>query len=321
MPLPDGFRAEPFTTAEALRAGVGRGVLDGPTARPLLPGVHVARSVPVDLATLVAAARLVVPPDAVLTGTTALRSHGVTVGPLLPLRFASQHPHQVRRRGVQVARMRATPPARDGVALPVPAFLSAAACVDLVELVVAGDHLVRTGGCTLEELRVGAGGYSGRGARAARRASVLVRERVDSPRESELRLCVVLAGLPELEPNVLLGGPEGPIGRFDLVHRRLRIALEYEGDQHRTDLTQWNRDIVRHERAAAEGWRVVRVTASRLARPRTVVALTLQALRLAGYDGPDPVLSAEWQHLFSASARELRLLHAFDSRWCALDRP
>jgi hypothetical protein len=144
---------------------------------------------------------------------------------------------------------------------------------------------------------------------------------VDSPRESELRLCLELAGLPAVEPNVLVGGADGPIGRFDLVLRELRIALEHEGDQHRTDPDQWNRDIVRHEQAAAEGWRLVRVTAARFARPRTVVALTLQVLRAAGYGGPDPVLSQEWCRLFSASARKLRLQHAFDPSFSAVERP
>lgn len=311
--LPPG----PFTTAAALQAGIGRGVIDGPHVQRLLPGVHAAAG-EVTLPTLVTAARLVLPADALLTGTSALRLAGVAVAPVLPLQFVSRHPHQVRREGVRVARVRALPPDRDGVVLPVPAFLSAATSTDLVELVTAGDHLVRTGRCSVDQLRAAAAAWSGRGARAARRAAALVRERVDSPRESELRLCLVLAGLPELEPNVVIGGADGPVGRFDLVHRALRVALEYEGDQHRTDPSQWNRDIVRHEQAAAEGWRLVRITAARAARPHTVVAVTLQALRAAGHAGPDPVFTPEWHRLFSSSARQLRLERAFDPRFSAL---
>lgn len=313
MPLPPG----PFTTAEALRTGISRGVLDGPSVRRLLPGVHIAAG-DVTYPTLVAAARLAVPADALLTGTSALRLAGVAVAPVLPLHFVSRHPHQVRRQGVRVSRVRVLPPSRNGVVHPVPATLAAATSTDLVELVAAGDHLVRTGRCTPEELRAGAEAWSGRGARAARRAALLVRARVDSPRETELRLCLLLAGLPELEPNVVLDGADGPIGRFDLVHRELRVALEYEGDQHRTDPVQWNRDIVRHEQAVAEGWRLVRVTAARAARPRSVVAATLRALRAAGYAGPDPALTAEWLRLFSPGARELRRERAFDSTFSAL---
>jgi hypothetical protein len=71
----------------------------------------------------------------------------------------------------------------------------------------------------------------------------------------------------------------------------------------------WNRDIVRHEQLAAERWRLVRVTAERSNRPRSVVAQVLQALRDAGYDGPDPDFGADWLALFSPSARELRWRH------------
>lgn len=313
--LPPG----PFTTAEALRAGISRGVLDGPTVQRLLPGVHAAAG-DVRFPMLVAAARLVLPADALLTGISALRLAGAAVAPVLPLHFVTLHPHQVRRRGLRVTRVRTLPPGRNGVVSPVSALLAAATSTDLVELVVAGDHLVRTGRCSPEELRAGAEVWCGRGARAARRAALLVRERVDSPRETELRLCLLLAGLPALEPNVVLGGPDGPIGRFDLVHREMRVALEYEGDQHRTDAVQWNRDIVRHEQAAAQGWRLVRVTAARAARPRSVVVATVQAFRAAGYLGPDPVLTPEWVQLFSASARELRRRRAFDPSFRALVR-
>ena len=64
---------------------------------------------------------------------------------------------------------------------------------------------------------------------------------------------------------------------------------------------------------AGEGWRLIRVTAARLARPHGVLALVVQTLRAAGYPGPDPVLSDEWRRLFAPSARKLRLQHAFDS--------
>ena len=306
MPLPEPLRSRPFTTAEALAAGVGRGVLDGPSVRRLLPGVHIAASQPPAFSTLVAAARRVLPPDALLTGPSALRSAGIDVGPLYPLHFVTRHPHQLRRRALRVARVRVLPAASDGVVLPAHALVTSGAVLDLVELVAAGDHLLRSGRCSRDELLAHAGAWHGRGAVRARRAAELVRPRVDSPRESELRLYLVLAGLPEPVCNPLLGDGRLPIGRFDLVYVRLRVVLEYEGDQHRTSREQWNRDILRHEQLAAEGWRLVRVTAERMNRPRTVVAQVLRALRDAGYDGPDPEFGADWLALFSPSARQLR---------------
>jgi len=45
----------------------------------------------------------------------------------------------------------------------------------------------------------------------------------------------VLAGLPEPEGNVDLGGEWFFIGRVDLYLREWNVAVEYEGDQHRSD--------------------------------------------------------------------------------------
>jgi len=82
---------------------------------------------------------------------------------------------------------------------------------------------------------------------------------------------------------------------------------------------QWNRDIVRHEQLAAAGWRLVRVTADRMSRPRSTVALVLQALRDAGYDGPDPVFTTEWLAAFAPGARKLRRRNAFEPTFRALE--
>ena len=317
MPLPPDLAGGPFTTADLLDRGLQRGVLDGPRVRRVLRGVHLAREVDLDLALAVAAARRVLPTDALLTGTSALRWAGAAVGPLEPLHFVSRHPHQVRRPGLRVSRAQVLPPSSAGVVEGADAFVLAAHELDLVELVTAGDHLVRVTRCPPGTLVRTAATARGRGVVLARRAAGLVRERVDSPHESELRLCLLLAGLPELEPDVVVGR-EAPIGRFDLVHRLLRVAVEYEGDQHRTDRTQWNRDIDRHEALAREGWRLVRVTGERMARPTSVVAAVLSSLRDAGYAGPDPVLSPEWRTLFGSSACHLRLQHAFRPSWRAL---
>jgi len=58
---------------------------------------------------------------------------------------------------------------------------------------------------------------------AARAAITLVRERVDSPRETWLRLCLVLAGLPTPEWNLIIGDDQGPIGRVDLVYLTYKL--------------------------------------------------------------------------------------------------
>jgi hypothetical protein len=107
-----------------------------------------------------------------------------------------------------------------------------------------------------------------------------VRERVDSPKETELRLLLVLAGFPEPETNVdVLDDAGGWIARADLTYRAFKIALEYVGKQHANDPKQWARDIRRRELLDAAGWRTIVITARDLARfPRqtlTRVALVL----------------------------------------------
>ena len=55
-------------------------------------------------------------------------------------------------------------------------------------------------------------------------------------------------------------GTIGLIARNDLAYPELRIAIEYEGDGHRTDRTQWRRDIRRQRELEDLGWIVIRLT-------------------------------------------------------------
>ena len=65
----------------------------------------------------------------------------------------------------------------------------------------------------------------------------------------------------------------------DLVYPEERVWIEVEGDQHRTDRKQWRTDVVRHERLADFGWRVIRVTADDEAvRPHETVERAGKAL-------------------------------------------
>lgn len=289
----------PFTTAQAPEVGLTPDTLRTSRVRREHHGVYVESFLEPDLDLGVAAARLVLPDDALLDGVSAFHALGVEVGAPRPLRFVTTHPHQVRRPGVRVRRVAALPPSTDGSSVaPGHAFLAAAADLDLVELVAAGDWLVHLG-CTRWADLVGVtAGARGRHVRLARRAASLVRERVDSPQETRLRLCLVLAGLPEPDVNPVVKVDGRRVGRVDLLLRRWRVALEYEGDQHRTDKRQWNVDIARHELLHDGGWALVRVTGQRMEHPRAVVGEVVRALRARGWAGPEPAFDAEWHRLF-----------------------
>lgn len=67
---------------------------------------------------------------------------------------------------------------------------------------------------------------------------------------------------------------------MDLAYEDQRIAVEYEGDHHRTDRAQWHKDVHRQGRLEDLGWRVIRVTASDLATPATLLTRVRRALGL-----------------------------------------
>ena len=110
---------------------------------------------------------------------------------------------------------------------PTQTFLDLAGDLDLVDLVVLGDSLVRAGVATPDDLVAAAAGYRGRHARLARRAAAYVRQGVDSPMESRLRMLLVLAGLPEPVVNhALRDETTGRVRyRLDLSYPQWRIAV------------------------------------------------------------------------------------------------
>lgn len=195
---------------------------------------------------------------------------------------------RVRRRGI-VWHERPAEAARCGpapVSGPLDTFIEIASMLGLDDLVAVGDWLVLRPRfpswrdprplLTPRELRSRLAGTRAWGIRRAREAADLVREGSESPRETVLRLLIIRAGLPEPELGIEIHDRAGRIGWFDLGWPPLRVAVEYDGDQHRTDSTQYEKDILRFDRATAAGWRVVRVRARGLApsaRPTTLTRI------------------------------------------------
>lgn len=93
-----------------------------------------------------------------------------------------------------------------------------------------------------------------------REALALASYDVESPKETETRLLMRTCGLPEpvVQYRVLNGLMF--VARTDLAYPELKIAIEYEGDGHRTSAEQWRRDIRRQRELEALGWIVIRLT-------------------------------------------------------------
>lgn len=296
--IPQALNGQPFETSDARAVGLSWKVLQGSRFRRVTQGVYVTATSADSPRLRVRGVMLALPTDTIATGVTGLQMLGIEVGPELPMTFASTHLRQIRRRDVRVMRFKELPPHRDGIARAEHCWLVAASTLNLLDLVTAGDWLLRRRRSTLVRLHSAVQTYPGRGVVHARRAVMLVRERVDSPRETWLRLCLVLAGLPMPECNLVIGDDQGPMGRVDLVYLAYKLIIEYEGDQHRTDRNQWNADIDRHEDFARDNWTLIRVTSERARWPRQVVRSVYRALRANGYEGSAPDFNQLWISLF-----------------------
>ncbi len=144
----------------------------------------------------------------------------------------------------------------------------------------------------LEALKARVELYHGRGKRCAAQALAMLRPGAESRPESLTRLLLVGAGLPEPELNVKVFGGHGEfLGRVDMLFRTYRVIVEYDGDQHRTDQAQFDRDLGRLDDLTAQGWRVVRIGGRTLFRnPQEVIVRVRRALVASGWtpDGVDP---------------------------------
>ena len=190
----------PFTLQRGLDAGLTERVLRGPTYQRLLHGVYAPAGLAATTRVRARAALLLAPEGAVVARHTAAALWGGVVPASPDIQLVIPPGSRLRVSGVD-ARVRRRPATlwHNGLPMTSPAqtFLDLAGDLDLVDMVVLGDSLVRTGVTTPEQLVATAAAYRGRRARLARRAAAYVRQGVDSPMESRLRMLLVLAGLPE----------------------------------------------------------------------------------------------------------------------------
>ncbi len=105
--------------------------------------------------------------------------------------------------------------------------------------------------------------YQGRrGIGRARAALALFDCGAQSPKETWLRLLVIRAGLPRPQTQIAVRNDWGFVDAYlDMGWEDVKVAVEYDGDQHRTDRRQYVKDIHRLEMLQRRGWIVVRVIA------------------------------------------------------------
>jgi len=155
------LNGQPFETSFARAVGLSWKTLQGFHFRRITHGVYVATATADSARLRVRGVMLALPPDAIVTGVTGLQLLGIDLGSELPMTFASTHPRQIRRRDVRVMRLKELPPHRDGIASAEHCWLVAASTMNLLDLVAAGDWLLRRRRTTLVRLRAAVQSYSG----------------------------------------------------------------------------------------------------------------------------------------------------------------
>lgn len=130
--------------------------------------------------------------------------------------------------------------------------------------------------CTPSQLRSAVLAHgAGRGARLLAEALSLTRIGSDSPKETELRLRLWEADIPEPRIGYVIPTRLGPL-EPDLAYPDTRVLIEYEGDQHRADRRQWRGDFERVRAFQQAGWTVIRVNADDLSDAPRRAALIAQ---------------------------------------------
>lgn len=284
-PLPPQFATRSFTTREALAAGMSPGRLraldlDAPTS-----GARVTRGAPLDER---ARAILRTRPDAFLCGASAAWLFG------LPLPWRLREALEIgvpapgrspRRRGI-VGRSLTLRPGEvtvfrgARVTTPSRTFCDLARRLTVPELVAVADRLAAP---------VAVDQHPDHRLRAKLGAANELRDpSSESPKESELRAILALGGLPHVRPQAVIHDGRRFVARVDLLFEEQGEILEYQGDHHRTDVSQWRRDRTREAELEALGFHVTEVTHADLRAPRALVTRVARNLARRSWHGrPD----------------------------------
>ncbi|MGF0118016.1 hypothetical protein ACQFYA_17115 [Promicromonospora sp. Marseille-Q5078] len=285
--------SEPFAVADALSTGVPRHRLRAADVEAPFHGIRTTSP----LGGLADRCRALLP----ALGATCAFSHGTALSLLgveLPWTLegddrlhvvTSDESERLRREGVVAHRSRQS--FLDVVDLDgIPVTTAAQAFVHVAvglrlpdDVVVLGDAMMRR-----QQAHTTVSEISGLAERTRKVKGITqVREQIermrpgtDSSPETRTRLALVDGHLPCPRVNEVVLAHDGTyVKRVDLTYPGLRIAVEYDGDQHRTDKAQWREDVRARRRLEELGWIVIVVVADDLRDPRALVARVRAAIR------------------------------------------
>jgi hypothetical protein len=304
-PLPDEFHDAAFSVGDALRRGVTRSRLRASDLITPFYGTRLASANPT-LRQRCLAWQSVAPAGSYVSHSTAALLFGCP----LPRRLErALDIHVTVERPVRPPRSRgvighsAAP--RSGAWLDSrglrmstaeETWLGLAKQLDFLELVAAGDYLLRgyrqSNGTrrpftNRQRLRDAAAAHpSRRGRVLIREALDALRERVDSPKETELRLLLQTAGFPELVVNEPVHDEHGRVLACpDLRVRGYALGIEYKGFVHATSPDAWENDIRRQRKLDEIHWKTIDVMRSDLRQPHHILLVIERELQNRGWSG------------------------------------
>lgn len=295
--------SRPFTRADALAAGISPRQLAGSRFRRIFRGVYISASVRPTQFERIIGGLLLHPDGAWASHVSAAKVYRVVVPTTSWVHISVRSPEDRRwQPGLKphVAPVHTLVRRHRGVLVsdPVRMFVELASMLDLVDLVVAGESLLAELNMTAAELIAGLEAIHDYWSPAARYAAQFLRDEVESPMETRLRMLLILAGLPEPEVNFKLRDDSGQVlARFDLSYPELRLIIEYDGRQHVDIIENWEDDNERREFLDDIEWRVLKVRARGIyVEPGRTIERVARALRRRGVILPP--LSDDWRPYF-----------------------
>jgi very-short-patch-repair endonuclease len=254
----------PILGSEAVASGVvTRGQLRW-NYRTIYPDVYLLRDVVLTMSTKAAVAWLWSKRRAVITGRAAAALHGALwIDHTTPVELVWSNNH--------------TPPGiiayRDAiaddeicevggisVATPARTALDLGRKLRRNSAVRHLDALARATGISMEDVGPLTKRHAGtRGVRCCRQALELMDAGSQSPKETSLRLMLIDAKYPRPQTQIPLYEYGVPVAHLDMGWPQIRVSVEYDGDQHRTDRNTYVKDMRRAELIDRLRWLNIRV--------------------------------------------------------------
>ncbi len=265
----------PFIGSAAVRAGRLTAYQLRTSCRPIYPDVYVSHPCEPSLKTRALGAWLWSEKRATLAGLAAAAAHGaqwIAEDTAVELLWRNQHPPAgIVTRNERFARDEAGWAWKLPVTTPARTAFDLGRHLDRAEAVARLDALMHATPFRADDVQLLARRYRGaRGLKALRAVLPLVDGGAASPRETWLRLLLIDGGLPRPTTQLPAVTTSGRVVRMlDMGWKEYMVAVEYDGDQHRTDRRQYVKDMRVLSRLAAMGWIVVRVISGASGGPGT----------------------------------------------------